>query len=267
MNITCSALPENAARERALRPRAGRLHRRQGRARRASSSWPTAGTVFLDEMGEMGPSLQAKLLRFLEEKTFKRVGGTRGHPRGRAHRRRHQREPRAGRIGGALPRGPLLPPQGHPHLPAARCASGRRTSRSSSSTSSTTSTASSRRTRAASATSAMQALLRVPLAGEHPRAEEPHRARDDPREQGDHRPARPAPGDPRARSRTSPWSRPFTLPPGGVVLEDVEKSLIEQAAQAHRAATRRAPPACWASPATPSATGSRSTSWNEAVRK
>ncbi len=33
------------------------------------------GTVFLDEIGEMAPGLQAKLLRFLEEKTFKRVGG------------------------------------------------------------------------------------------------------------------------------------------------------------------------------------------------
>ena len=33
------------------------------------------GTVFLDEIGEMVPALQAKLLRFLEEKTFKRVGG------------------------------------------------------------------------------------------------------------------------------------------------------------------------------------------------
>jgi len=31
--------------------------------------------VFLDEISEMVPSLQAKLLRFLEEKSFKRVGG------------------------------------------------------------------------------------------------------------------------------------------------------------------------------------------------
>ena len=32
--------------------------------------------MFLDEIGEMVPALQAKLLRFLEEKTFKRVGGS-----------------------------------------------------------------------------------------------------------------------------------------------------------------------------------------------
>ncbi len=33
------------------------------------------GTVFLDEIGDMDQSMQAKLLRMLEDKTFKRVGG------------------------------------------------------------------------------------------------------------------------------------------------------------------------------------------------
>jgi DNA-binding NtrC family response regulator len=33
------------------------------------------GTVFLDEIGEIGDSIQAKLLRILEEGTFRRVGG------------------------------------------------------------------------------------------------------------------------------------------------------------------------------------------------
>ncbi|MEE8184478.1 MAG: sigma-54 dependent transcriptional regulator [Acidobacteriota bacterium] len=35
------------------------------------------GTAFLDEIGEISPALQVKLLRFLEDKTFKRVGGVR----------------------------------------------------------------------------------------------------------------------------------------------------------------------------------------------
>ncbi|NMC71336.1 MAG: sigma-54-dependent Fis family transcriptional regulator [Myxococcales bacterium] len=38
------------------------------------------GTVFLDEIGDMDPSLQGKLLRVLENRTFQRVGSSKPHP-------------------------------------------------------------------------------------------------------------------------------------------------------------------------------------------
>ncbi len=34
------------------------------------------GTIFLDEIGEMSPAMQVKLLRVLQDRTFERVGGT-----------------------------------------------------------------------------------------------------------------------------------------------------------------------------------------------
>jgi len=33
------------------------------------------GTIFLDEIGELSPSLQVKLLRVIQERTFRRIGG------------------------------------------------------------------------------------------------------------------------------------------------------------------------------------------------
>ena len=38
------------------------------------------GTIFLDEIGDLHPALQAKLLRVLEDSTYERVGGTRSLP-------------------------------------------------------------------------------------------------------------------------------------------------------------------------------------------
>jgi transcriptional regulator with PAS, ATPase and Fis domain len=75
MNITCSALPE-ALMESELFGHERGAFTGADRQKRGLFELADGGTVFLDEIGEMVPGLQAKLLRFLEEKTFKRVGGS-----------------------------------------------------------------------------------------------------------------------------------------------------------------------------------------------
>jgi two-component system, NtrC family, response regulator AtoC len=75
MNITCSALPENLLESELFGHERGAFTGAD-RQKRGLLETADGGTVFLDEIGEMVPALQAKLLRFLEEKTFKRVGGS-----------------------------------------------------------------------------------------------------------------------------------------------------------------------------------------------
>jgi DNA-binding NtrC family response regulator len=74
MNITCSALPETILESELFGHERGAFTDAR-QQKRGLLETADGGTVFLDEIGEMAPGLQAKLLRFLEEKAFKRVGG------------------------------------------------------------------------------------------------------------------------------------------------------------------------------------------------
>jgi two-component system response regulator AtoC len=74
VNITCSALPEQLLESELFGHERGAFTDAR-QQKRGLFETADGGTVFLDEIGEMTPALQAKLLRVLEEKTFKRVGG------------------------------------------------------------------------------------------------------------------------------------------------------------------------------------------------
>ncbi|HET7422968.1 MAG TPA: sigma-54 dependent transcriptional regulator [Gemmatimonadales bacterium] len=73
--VNCAALPETLLESELFGHEKGAFtgaaERRLGRFELADT-----GTIFLDEIGEIAPSTQVKLLRVLESRTFFRVGGT-----------------------------------------------------------------------------------------------------------------------------------------------------------------------------------------------
>ena len=113
-----------ADRERAVRLREGGLHRGPAPAGRAGSRWRSGGTLLLDEVGEMVAKTQVDLLRVLEQREVRRLGGEALIPLDvRLVAATHQDvdELVAERQDA---RGPVLPPQRHPapRPPAPRAA-------------------------------------------------------------------------------------------------------------------------------------------------
>lgn len=75
--LNCGALPENLIEAELFGYVAGAFTGAGSKGKRGLLELAHHGTVFLDEIGEMSPYLQAKLLRFLSDGTFRRVGGDR----------------------------------------------------------------------------------------------------------------------------------------------------------------------------------------------
>jgi DNA-binding NtrC family response regulator len=75
MNITCTALQDTLLESELFGHEKGSFTDAKAQ-KKGLFELAHGGTVFLDEIGDMSPSLQAKLLRVLEEKAFRRIGGT-----------------------------------------------------------------------------------------------------------------------------------------------------------------------------------------------
>ena len=76
MPVNCTALPRELLESELMGHEKGAFTDAKS-LKKGQFELTDGGTLFLDEIGDMDLALQAKILRFMESRTFKRVGGTR----------------------------------------------------------------------------------------------------------------------------------------------------------------------------------------------
>ncbi len=74
ISVNCAALPENLIESELFGHEKGAFTGAQ-QQRKGRFELANGGTIFLDEIGDISPAVQVRLLRVLQEKTFERVGG------------------------------------------------------------------------------------------------------------------------------------------------------------------------------------------------
>ena len=117
--INCGALPETLLESELFGHVRGAFTGRQRRPSRGCSRKPTAARCLLDEIGEMPPSLQVKLLRALQSGEIRPVGSTQAITVDVRVVAATNRDLAAADPPGRLPRRPLLSPQRDPGHAAA----------------------------------------------------------------------------------------------------------------------------------------------------
>ena len=126
VRVNCSSIPHDLLESGSFGYEAGAFTGAGRKGKPGKFELANQGTIFLDEIGDMPLTMQAKLLRVLQEREVERLGGTRTFGVDFRLIAATNANPEHLVQGRAAPSGPLLPTQrgGHPYPTAPRSARG-----------------------------------------------------------------------------------------------------------------------------------------------